>query len=136
MRMPSVSDRVAVAVDAAAQQLGEEGFNAAFEDGRRLDLDEVTAYALRSRGERARPSTGWGSLTPTEHGVIDQVRLGLTNSQIAQRLLISPDTVKTHLSHIYAKVGVANRTELASVAHDHDSADAETTDNSRRAARE
>jgi DNA-binding NarL/FixJ family response regulator len=41
--------------------------------------------------------------------------LGLTNPQIAERLLMSRDTVKTHLSHIYTKLGVANRTELALV---------------------
>ena len=67
-------------------------------------------------GERKRPSTGWASLTPTELAVVEQVRLGLTNPQIAERLLMSRDTVKTHLSHIYTKLGVANRTELALVA--------------------
>ena len=90
-------------------------FNIAFEDGQRLSLEEVTAYALRSKGERKRPSTGWASLTPTELAVVEQVRLGLTNPQIAERLLMSRDTVKTHLSHIYTKLGVANRTELALV---------------------
>ncbi len=116
LRMPAVAPLVDEAVDAARRALGDEGFDAAYEDGHRLDLEEVTAYALRSRGERSRPSTGWASLTPTERVVVEQVRLGLTNPQIAERLLMSRDTVKTHLSHIYTKLGVSNRTELTAEA--------------------
>jgi DNA-binding NarL/FixJ family response regulator len=41
---------------------------------------------------------------------------GLTNPEIAARLFMSRNTVKTHLSHVYAKLGVSNRTELATVA--------------------
>ena len=38
---------------------------------------------------------------------------GLTNAAIAKRLLMSQNTVKTHLSHVFAKLAVTNRTELA-----------------------
>jgi DNA-binding NarL/FixJ family response regulator len=41
---------------------------------------------------------------------------GLTNPEIGTRLLMSRGTVKTHLSHVFAKLGVANRTELATLA--------------------
>jgi DNA-binding NarL/FixJ family response regulator len=41
---------------------------------------------------------------------------GLSNPEIGSRLFMSRGTVKTHLSHIYAKLGVANRTELATLA--------------------
>jgi DNA-binding CsgD family transcriptional regulator len=41
---------------------------------------------------------------------------GLTNPEIGQRLFMSRGTVKTHLAHVFAKVGVANRTELATMA--------------------
>ena len=40
---------------------------------------------------------------------------GLTNPEIGARLFMSRSTVKTHLSHVYAKLGVANRTELAAL---------------------
>jgi DNA-binding CsgD family transcriptional regulator len=115
LHIPRVTEGVDAAIAAAMEALGEDAFNAAFEDGRRLDLGEVTAYVLRSRGERRRPSSGWASLTPTERAVVEQVRLGLTNPQIADRLLMSCDTVKTHLSHIYGKLGVGNRTELTAL---------------------
>jgi DNA-binding NarL/FixJ family response regulator len=42
---------------------------------------------------------------------------GLTNPEIGARLFISRTTVKTHLSHVYNKLGVANRTELATFAN-------------------
>ncbi|MGH3479515.1 MAG: response regulator transcription factor, partial [Nocardioidaceae bacterium] len=63
---------------------------------------------------------GWGSLTPTEREVVGLVVSGLTNPEIAARLFVSRATVKTHLSHVYAKLGVANRTELAALATEQD----------------
>ncbi|HYJ69356.1 MAG TPA: LuxR C-terminal-related transcriptional regulator [Nocardioidaceae bacterium] len=91
-------------------------FDAVWEAGAGLSLDDAVAYATRARGERGRPSSGWGSLTPTELDVVSLVVDGLTNPEIASRLFVSRATVKTHLSHIYAKLGVANRTELAAAA--------------------
>ncbi|GAB3872852.1 hypothetical protein GCM10029964_011990 [Kibdelosporangium lantanae] len=44
---------------------------------------------------------------------------GLNNPEIGARLFMSRGTVKTHLSHVYAKLGVANRTELATLAAAH-----------------
>jgi predicted ATPase/DNA-binding CsgD family transcriptional regulator/class 3 adenylate cyclase len=96
--------------------LGDRAFAEAWAEGTRLTLDEAVAYVRRARGSRARPSTGWGSLTPTELEVVRLVVDGLSNPQIGGRLFMSRGTVKTHLSHIYAKLGVANRTELAALA--------------------
>lgn len=56
-----------------------------------------------------RPTTGWGSLAPTELDVVRLVVEGLDNPEIGGRLLMSRGTVKTHLSHVCAKLGVANR---------------------------
>jgi predicted ATPase/DNA-binding CsgD family transcriptional regulator len=93
-----------------------DGFRAAWEQGRAMSLDEAVAYASRGRGERKRPSTGWASLTPTEIEVVRRIAEGLTNQQIAERLFISRSTVKVHLVHIFAKLGVSTRAELASAA--------------------
>jgi predicted ATPase/DNA-binding CsgD family transcriptional regulator len=96
--------------------LGDRPFGQAWADGARLTLDEAVAYGRRSRGARRRPAAGWASLTPTELDVVRLVVDGLTNPEIGGRLFMSRGTVKTHLSHVYAKLGVANRTELATLA--------------------
>jgi DNA-binding CsgD family transcriptional regulator len=54
-----------------------------------------------------------------ERQVADLAVAGLTNVQIAERLFIGRETVKTHLSNTYAKVGVANRTQLVADAAKH-----------------
>ena len=82
-------------------------------DGRGLTLPQASAYAARGRGSRHRPTIGWDSLTPTETDVVDLVAQGLTNRQIAERLLIGVATVKTHISHVFNKLSVTTRTELA-----------------------
>jgi predicted ATPase/DNA-binding CsgD family transcriptional regulator len=96
--------------------LGDEAFSDAWAEGANTSLDDAVAYARRARGARTRPSTGWASLTPTEIDVVRLVTEGLTNPEIGARLFISRATVKTHLSHVYAKLHVSNRTELAALA--------------------
>jgi DNA-binding NarL/FixJ family response regulator len=93
--------------------LGEGAFAEAWAEGAGLTLEEAVAYVRRARGSRGRPATGWDSLTPTELEVVRLVVDGLSNPEIGRRLFMSRGTVKAHLSHVYAKLGVANRTELA-----------------------
>ncbi|WP_169338025.1 helix-turn-helix transcriptional regulator [Nocardia vinacea] len=83
------------------------------ERGRAMSLREAIDFITRARGKRNRPDSGWESLTPTERSVVELAVSGLTNPEIAARLFISRGTVKTHLAHVYAKLGIANRTELA-----------------------
>lgn len=94
------------------------GDAAAVERGRALSLPDAVAYAMRARGPRRRPDHGWASLTPTERSVVDLAVQGLSNPEIGERLFISRGTVKTHLAHVYAKLQVANRTELAALPRD------------------
>jgi DNA-binding CsgD family transcriptional regulator len=74
------------------------------------------AYATRNSGGRKRPATGWASLTPAEQQVVRLVGEGLRNEAIARRLFIAPGTVKVHLSHIFTKLGITSRAELAAKA--------------------
>jgi DNA-binding CsgD family transcriptional regulator len=98
--------------------LGRPAFDTAAAEGVKLTLDEAVGYARRARGRRGRPAVGWSSLTPTELQVVRLVAEGLSNPEIGARLFISRGTVKTHLSHIFAKLATANRTELAAAATD------------------
>jgi predicted ATPase/DNA-binding CsgD family transcriptional regulator len=102
------------AVTGLRAALGDRPFDQAWAEGARLTLDEAVAYVRRSRGARRRPATGWASLTPTELEVVRLVVDGLSNPEVGSRLFMSRGTVKTHLSRVYAKLAVANRTELAS----------------------
>jgi len=63
-------------------------------------------------GQRGRPRTA-GLLTPREQEVLDLIRAGRTNSQIAEALGISVETVKQHVSAVLAKLGVETREEAA-----------------------
>jgi DNA-binding CsgD family transcriptional regulator len=96
--------------------LGDDAFDRYASEGQALAVDDAVAYASRARGERKRPSTGWDSLTPTEVEVVRLAARGLTNPAIGEQLFISAGTVKTHLSHVFAKLGIANRSELAAQA--------------------
>jgi DNA-binding CsgD family transcriptional regulator len=68
------------------------------------------------RGTRRRPQIGWESLTPTEHTVVELVAEGLSNPQIGERLYVSRRTVQTHLAHVFAKLGISSRAQLAAQA--------------------
>jgi predicted ATPase/DNA-binding CsgD family transcriptional regulator len=92
--------------------LGENAYDAASAEGEGLTPGEAIAYVRRARGARKRPAAGWAALTPTELAVARHAAAGRTNPEIGTRLFITRGTVKIHLSHIYAKLGVRNRTEL------------------------
>jgi DNA-binding CsgD family transcriptional regulator len=109
----------AACVSALRDALGDEAFDQAWADGSALSIDEATAYAQRGRGERKRPTSGWASLTPTERDVVRLVGEGLSNKDVAARLFVSPRTVESHLSHVYTKLGLSSRVQLAQEAARH-----------------
>lgn len=93
--------------------LGEDAFEQARIAGQAMSIDDAVAYVQRMRGARGRPDHGWDSLTPAERQIAGLVGQGLTNPQIAQRLFVTPGTVKGHVSAILRKLDITNRTELA-----------------------
>jgi DNA-binding CsgD family transcriptional regulator len=115
LELPPIRRRLDQLLADARASLGDD-FDTAWTDGAKLTWQEAVAYAQRMRGERRRPTHGWDSLTPTEHDIVDLVTEGLTNPQIAERMFIETSTVKSHLHHIFTKLGVATRSELAATA--------------------
>jgi predicted ATPase/DNA-binding CsgD family transcriptional regulator len=103
-------------VPAVAVRLDAGELAAAHREGAALTTAQAISYATRSRGRRARPSSGWASLTPTELDVVSLAAAGLGNRAIGGQLLITEGTVRTHLRHVFAKLAVRTRAELAAAA--------------------
>jgi DNA-binding CsgD family transcriptional regulator len=87
--------------------------------GAEADLNRVQSE-FRAHGIRRGPHSkhrravsGWDSLTDTELKVAAFVEEGLSNPEIAARLMLSRRTVATHVSHILKKLNVATRTDIA-----------------------
>lgn len=101
------------------QESGQENdqeYEQAFAQGQQEPLGDVLAWLARQSGPRRRAAAGWAGLTRSEEQVARLAAAGLTNRQIGTRLFISPRTVQTHLSHVFAKLGVTSRRELSDQA--------------------
>jgi NarL family two-component system response regulator LiaR len=83
----------------------------------RATLSPEAAQALVQSATK--PPTPGHDLTERERDVLVLLVEGLSNRQIADKLVVSPSTIKSHVSHILAKLGVASRTEAAALAVRH-----------------
>jgi DNA-binding CsgD family transcriptional regulator len=108
-------------VSAARTRLGQTAWDEAFAEGKTMEFEEVVEYVL----SQEEPSTTASSATPgkssssaSEHPygltsreaeVLRLVAAGMTSSQVAKELFLSPRTVSTHLTSIYRKIGVSSR---------------------------
>lgn len=107
------------AVNLIRDALGASAFEQCCSEGEALNTLEAIAFAQRGRGERKRPTSGWESLTPAELEVIRLLSEGLSNKDIAKMLFISPRTAQTHLTHIYSKLNLSSRVQVAQEAARH-----------------
>jgi DNA-binding CsgD family transcriptional regulator len=119
VRFKTYDAAFAALIETALEALGREEFARAWDEGARLATSEAIAYAQRGHTGRKRSASGWASLTPAELDISRLVAQGMTNREIATRLFISPRTVQTHLTHIYAKLGVSSRVQLAQKTAEH-----------------
>jgi DNA-binding NarL/FixJ family response regulator len=119
------------AVAAARTQLGEDAFMTAWSEGRTMTPEQVLAtwetatLPQQASTEMPLPSAAQPSpsfppgLTARELEVLRLVAQGLTNPQIAQQLILSPNTVHTHVRSILKKLGVSSRGALTRFALEH-----------------
>ncbi len=108
--------------------LGGQTFAAAWAEGRAMTLDQAIEYALALPNEPAtgrprrtpdRAANGAALLAPREREVAALVAEGLSNREIAERLLISERTAETHVQHILNKLGCNSRARIATWAARH-----------------
>ena len=78
--------------------------------------DRPRAIALTTPAEEPAPELPDG-LTPREAEVLALIAEGLTNAEIADRLVVSAATVKTHVNHIFAKANVRDRAQAVVYAY-------------------
>ncbi len=117
------------AAAAARRALGDAAFEAAFDAGRRLPRDGVqaelaavldAAAAAPAAGTVAQPGgTAPFGLTPRELEVVRLVASGRSNQEVADALFVTVDTVKRHLTTVFAKLGLPSRAALTAYAHTH-----------------
>jgi len=122
------------AVDSTRAQLGEERFAAAWAEGREMTLEQVLAEQARATtpgqtstvptiqqpaDTAAPPPTYPDELTPREVEVLRLLASGLSNAQMAEKLIISPRTVHAHVRSIYSKLGITSRSSATRYAIDH-----------------
>jgi DNA-binding NarL/FixJ family response regulator len=80
---------------------------------------ERTIYLFSSPRRRPAEPRPEQTLTERELEILALVASGRSNSEVARLLWVSQATVKLHLSHVYGKLGVSNRTAAAAWAHAH-----------------
>ena len=81
----------------------------------------VEAYVAHERAEPTAMQTAQTALdplTPREREVLTLVGRGLSNAEIAQQLVLSPATAKTHVARVFAKLGARDRAQLVITAYE------------------
>jgi DNA-binding NarL/FixJ family response regulator/tetratricopeptide (TPR) repeat protein len=101
----------------ATMQLGEKPLRQEIERlARRARIDLTLPTATVNKAATPSAATRHG-LTPREQEVLQHLVVGRTNRQIARALFISEKTASVHVSNIMRKLGAANRSEAAAIAH-------------------
>ncbi|MBN1267374.1 MAG: hypothetical protein JXA25_17920 [Anaerolineales bacterium] len=81
-------------------------------------LQDLLQRGLQHEQQRARTHSRFAALTARERQVAGLAGNGCTNGEIAEALVISPETVKTHIRHILAKLDLESKLELRLLLQD------------------
>ncbi|MEU6372006.1 LuxR C-terminal-related transcriptional regulator [Streptomyces sp. NPDC046909] len=100
------------AEERARRLLGESGFENAHREGLELSFDQAADYALGKRTAPRHPGLD-GRLTRREAEVAGLIAQGLTNQQIADRLVVARRTAEGHVERILSKLGLTSRSQVA-----------------------
>jgi DNA-binding CsgD family transcriptional regulator len=92
----------------------------ALADARRVGRELRRLGVQRRIVSHPRAKTGWDSLTDSELTVVNLIAQGATNRSVAQRLHVTPHTVKAHLHNAFVKLGINSRAELSKLMHSDD----------------
>jgi DNA-binding NarL/FixJ family response regulator len=84
-------------------------------------LDPAVQHHVVAALASEKPSDGGAELpdglTPREAEILGLIAEGLTNAEIAERLVVSPTTVKSHINHLFAKAGLRDRVQAVTYAY-------------------
>jgi DNA-binding NarL/FixJ family response regulator len=80
---------------------------------------EVVAWITNQGFGSLAPSAFPDGLTPREAEVLSLIAAGLSNAEIAERLVISEGTVKSHINRLLAKIGARDRAQAVAYAYQH-----------------
>jgi non-specific serine/threonine protein kinase len=101
----------------ARRALGDREFEAAFRRGMGLSVEDAVAYALGEAPSTSELDPSWvPQLTPREQQVAELIAEGLSNREIAGRLVISQRTVESHVDHVLHKFGFTSRAQVVAWA--------------------
>jgi predicted ATPase/DNA-binding CsgD family transcriptional regulator len=98
------------------EALGTRAFETAFGEGERLPIDKAIAFALSDNPDvkaAAAADPVAGQLTRRETEIAQLIAAGLSNKEIATRLVIAQRTAEGHVEHILAKLGFNSRSQVA-----------------------
>jgi non-specific serine/threonine protein kinase len=124
-RLPNEEhDQQAQIVAMIRSDLADSKFQSAWNAGRTMTMQQTTEYVMAEEQQRVALSNiafphESNMLTAREAQVLRLVADGLSDAQIAEKLVISPRTVNTHLSSIYSKLGVKSRIAATRYAFEH-----------------
>jgi DNA-binding NarL/FixJ family response regulator len=104
-------------------QLNDKTFQSEKKAGAHLNLKEAVQYAVEpmvaEKNENGSKNTGISGLSARELDVLRLIAQGLSDAQVAERLVLSPRTVNAHLTSIYRKLDVNSRAAATRFAIEH-----------------